>query len=323
MLIESSSGNIRILAPAKVNLFLEVLGKRPDGFHEIETVLCPIALFDRLTLEPTEKPQIELQVVLPSEAGSNQVLSGASTGDPAWQIPSDSANLVWRAVAEVQKRLGVRHGCRIRLEKTIPAAAGLGGGSSDAAAAVCAGMLAWDQWNRPLATEICAALGSDIPFFLGDEQGFGLAAASGRGEKCTQIGACPNLDFVLTHPPVGCSTADVYRAFAPLARTRQFQEIIKACENGQIPKIGAELFNALQSPAARLTDWIERQLRLFTDCGVEHSLMSGSGSSCFALVGDQSITDHIKDRASAIGLKRVYTAKAWHGASIEQQVAPS
>ncbi|MCA9132819.1 MAG: 4-(cytidine 5'-diphospho)-2-C-methyl-D-erythritol kinase [Planctomycetales bacterium] len=315
MLIERQADWVRIEAPAKINLFLEVLGKRPDGFHEVETLLCPISLFDTLQLRPTEDPAIRLHVRTP--AASDAPLGD---GDLAWQVPSDERNLVRRAVRLVQQHLGESRGCELLLEKRIPAAAGLGGGSSDAAAAVVASLLAWGQWDRPLATQICATLGSDVPFFLGAPQGIGLALARGRGERCQPLSLRPELSFVVTHPPVGCPTAAVFREFVAVGKVRQFQDFVVACETGQLQKIGAALFNALQSPASRLTDWIERQLHLFADCGANHGLMCGSGSSCFALIEEPEVADRIRQAAEATGLTRIYSVRAWYGNSIEQQL---
>lgn len=172
----SSETTLFIVRTAKLNLFLEVLGKRPDGYHEIETLMCPISLCDELEFRFRDDPRIHLQLELPSTAGT--------TDDPAWQIPADDRNLVVRSIQSVQAAMGVGGGCTIHLKKRIPAAAGLGGGSSDAAAAIVAAMLAWGQWDRNLATSIANSLGSDIGFFLGDTTQVGMALATGRGEKC-------------------------------------------------------------------------------------------------------------------------------------------
>lgn len=138
---------------------------------------------------------------------------------------------------QVQRVLGTQLGCRIELTKSIPAAAGLGGGSSNAAAAVVASLLAWDKWDRKLAHQICSEIGSDIPFFLGDERQIGLAVATGRGEQCQLLAARPPLDLLLTHPPVGCSTGQVYLGYANTANKRTVNKIVAACESGEPKKI--------------------------------------------------------------------------------------
>lgn len=316
MLISRSSKRIQIQTPAKVNLFLEVLGKRSDGFHEVETVMCPISIFDQVHLEPTVAPAIEFELVLPRSDSSD-------SADPAWDIPTDASNLVVRAAMQVQAMLGTTQGCRIRLEKFIPSAAGLGGGSSDAAAVVTACLLAWSRWDRHLATKICEEIGSDVPFFLGSDMHSGIALATGRGETCSVIASQPELHMVVTHPPAGCSTKAVYQGFSKAETTRNSQTILAACETGQFQKIGAELFNALQFSAENHTSWIARQLQLLHDCGAPYALMSGSGSSCFAVVESSMAASLLRQRVESqgisTGLSRVYEARAWYSDSIESQ----
>ncbi|MEZ6135660.1 MAG: hypothetical protein R3C53_12190 [Pirellulaceae bacterium] len=381
MRIARTSTGIEILAPAKVNLFLEVLGRRPDGYHEVETVMCPISLCDRLTFEPADTDEITFQLDLPAESRSPHP---SRSTDPAWDIPGGAGNLVLRAAHLVRDRLrtrpledtapprgdhlrtqhfhggtdrsGTQHfdgedsrpdgmlcprgargagevpegvlcpgpvrrlGGHIRLEKAIPAGAGLGGGSSDAAAVVTACLLAWHRWDRKLATNVCAELGSDIPFFLGDKAGVGMAIATGRGEKCELIDARPAFELVVTHPPEGCATQTIYQRFVKMGRTRNSREIIAGCETGQVSKIGAALFNALQSSAAEVTEWIDKQLLLFSQCGARYALMSGSGSSCFALIEDgHDFEEQVRTVAGLSGITRVYRSQAWYTPSIEAQ----
>ena len=322
MLIHRSSDTIHIAAPAKVNLFLEVLGKRPDGYHEVQTVLCPVSLFDQLTFESRAGGAIEFHVRFPWVAAPGTDGRRPPAGhDPAWDVPTDHRNLVVRAVRQVQQAVGTTQGCRIELTKNIPAAAGLGGGSSDTAAAVVASLLAWHRWDRQLALEICAAMGSDVPFFLGDETHFGLAAATGRGERCQLLPAEPPLDLLITHPPVGCSTSQVYLNYADGAPKRDFAKFVAACEAGDPKKIGAGLFNALQFAASQMTEWIDRQLQVYATCGAAHAILSGSGSSCFAVVDEPGCEARVRLAAAACGLPRVYRAQAWYGHSIEHQDA--
>lgn len=320
---------VQIRAPAKLNLYLDVLGKRPDGYHEIETLMCPISLYDQVTVWPTSQSEIvfNLEVDDPGTRHANSE-TRSEIDDPAWQIPVDSSNLVYRAAELIQQGIGTKLGCEIHLKKRIPAAAGLGGGSSDAAATAVACQLAWGQWDRDLAESVCAALGSDIPFFLGDPQGIGMAWATGRGENCQLLYAKPALEFLVTHPPAGCSTRDVYANFHQLGGPRGGKKIIEACKAGQTQKIGAELFNALQSSASSSSMWVERQLKLLSDNGQRFVLMTGSGSSCFALLAEpmekqevESIVQNISSRAWQAGIRRVYHASAWYAESIERQLS--
>lgn len=307
---------IRIQAPAKINLFLEILGKREDGFHEIETVMAPIQLFDILTVKRVDQSAIKLEVETPDESAASR-----SAGDAAWSIPADDNNLVVRSAKAVKEATGCPLGFEIRLQKTVPAAAGLGGGSSDSAATVVACMLLARSWNRATANEICASLGSDIPFFLGSESGIGLMLSKGRGEICTPLDVRPSFSLLLSHPSEGCSTAQIYQQFQLLQTVRGSEKIISACEAGQVPKIGAELFNALQSAASDLNPWIGKQLDLFSSFGLSLSLMSGSGSSCFALAWPDEVNfAEIREQALRSGIPRIYHTSPWYAPSIEQQV---
>jgi 4-diphosphocytidyl-2-C-methyl-D-erythritol kinase len=313
MLIEVNGGLVTVLAPAKLNLFLEVLGKRADGFHEIDSLMCPISLCDTLELRSTATPEVSLELHLPA------VVSPIDN-DPAWDIPSDERNLAYRAVQRVRERLGVQLGCRIRLHKAIPAAAGLGGGSSDAAAAIVAAMIAWGNWDRELAAEVCAELGSDLNLFLGDENGIGLALAKGRGEQCELLACIPKLEFVVTHPPAGCATSAVYANHRKSGQTRQSLELVQACQHENVAQIGALLFNALETSAKSITPWIDKQLDFFRTFQFQYSAMTGSGSSCFALTTEPYTMADMRRAANVAGLSRVYAVKSWSQPSIEDQL---
>lgn len=319
---------VTVRAPAKLNLFLEVLGKRDDGFHEIETLMCPISLCDEVSVSRTETNDLRLSVEVADGHEHKNAASRKSSEeatDPAWQIPVGPNNLVLRAVELLRARLGTSHGAHIRLHKRIPAAAGMGGGSSDAAAVVVACLALWNNWDRQLATSVCSELGSDIPFFLGDEDHIGLAVGRGRGEQMTMLDATPELNFIVMHPPAGCSTKEIYGNFQKLAKPRSVEKIISACKTGQNQKIGAALFNALQSSASRSSKWIETQIKLLSDSGFEFVLMTGSGSSCFALLplsnASTSSVEEVVEHATRIGIDRVYSCSSWYTESIEQQLS--
>ena len=232
-----------------------------------------------------------------------------------------------RALEALRSELGSRAGCRVELEKNIPAAAGLGGGSSDAAAAIVAGLALWSQWDRQLALRVGARLGSDIPLFFGDERnGIGLAWVTGRGERIEMLSGRPPLHFVISHPPVGSSTAEVYKLWRSNSGHRSSEGMLAACSHGAagdvdgLNRIEKWLFNALQFPASQLTDWIDRQLACFARLGKPSALMSGSGSACFSLVGSPDEGQEIVEELIAFGLPRAYAAQAWYAPSIEQQL---
>lgn len=339
MLIEMFGRGLAVRAPAKVNLFLEVLGKRADGYHEIDSIICPVSLQDELKFESNDSGRIEFCISTDSAQTRDdaQGAVGSHAQDPAWKIPSDASNLVVRALVAVQRELGTTAGCRVELLKRVPAAAGLGGGSSDAAAAIVAGLALWAQWDRVLAVRIASELGSDIPLFLGDERnGIGLARATRRGEQVEIISPRPALCFVISHPPVGSSTAEVYKLWRSTGERRSSEGMLAACSwndarvaSGELDatnkldaarKIEESLFNALQSPSSQLTDWIARQLQYFAELNRPQAIMSGSGSACFALVESPTEGHEMVKKLIALGLPRAYVAHAWYAPPIEQQL---
>ncbi|GIW99902.1 MAG: 4-diphosphocytidyl-2-C-methyl-D-erythritol kinase [Pirellulaceae bacterium] len=304
-----------IRTPAKLNLFLAVGAPRPDGFHELESLLLPIDLCDRLVIEPTAGPGIELDLVVPTTTIDRQ------RWDAAWRrVPRDDSNLVVQAARQVQARCRVKQGCRIKLIKEIPAMAGLGGGSSDAAAAVVGTMAAWNVWDRALATDICQQLGSDVPFFLGSPQGVQWAWATGRGEKIDVWPIpMPRLQFCVTALPSGLATREVYAAYHPVAQPVDRQAIWTACESGEAAKIGAALRNDLQSSARQLHSGVAFQLALFHDAGIRFALMSGSGTSCFGILENERQRTRLHELAAQHDVIS-YDVSAWRTSSVEDQL---
>ena len=171
MQIHREAVEIVIQTPAKLNLFFEVLGKRGDGYHEIETLMCPIDWYDTCALKKRRVQSWNWN------AGGVQWPAVAAVFE---EVPHDGRNLVWRAVDLVRRRTGTKQGARLRLIKRIPTAAGLGGGSSDAAAALAAANLGWSLGlSQAELSALAAELGSDVPFFLYR----GAAVCRGRGER--------------------------------------------------------------------------------------------------------------------------------------------
>jgi len=268
-------------APAKLNLFLEITGRRGDGFHELESLMVPIRLADTLTLAATSAGVDGQSGDIRLEAHSCFPLR--STQQSA-ALPTDANNLVVRALRLLQQRSDCRFGASVALAKRIPVAAGLGGGSSDAAAALRLANRAWrlDWPVEPLA-ELAAELGSDVPFFLSN----GPAVCRGRGERVEPVRGLPALHFVIVKPPVDLSTSDVYRAHdarpesalgarrldAPLA------ELASARWNG----VGHWLHNRLQAAAASLTPWVHRIRSVFDEFDFVGHQLSGSGSAYFGV----------------------------------------
>ena len=187
-LSKRSRGSVEVVlrTSAKVNLALEVLGKRGDGYHEIATVLQAVDLSDRLKLETADTLSLH-------------------TDDP--DLPTDDGNLVMRAARLLQKAAGIEAGARIQLAKRIPVAAGLGGGSSDAAATLWGLSRLWRLgWPKARLQELAVELGMDVPFFLGS----GRAVARGRGERLAALPGGGGYALVLVNPRVPLSTREVY-----------------------------------------------------------------------------------------------------------------
>ena len=245
-------------APAKVNLTLRVLWRRDDGFHEIETLMAPITLADRLEISLRTDQSIRL-----------------TCSDPS--VPSDASNLGHRAAAAFAKHTGMKFGVDIHIEKSIPHGAGLGGGSSDAAAMLVA-------LDRLLATKmrteelerIAATLGSDIPFFIRSQP----AICRGRGEIIEPFEGLSPADILLVKPPFPIPTPWAYQAWANSEKTSAtFQQF-----HGSI-----SLVNDLEAPVFSkylLLPVLKSALRAHP--GVSAAMMSGSGSTIFAILRDSA-----------------------------------
>ena len=284
-------GLLQKKSPCKVNLLLNILGKRPDGFHELETIMQPVNLCDQLTFE-LRGSGIEL-----------------SCSDPA--LPVDSRNLVHRAAAGFLQAAGLRDGARIHLEKKIPLAAGLGGGSGNAATT----LLALNElFGRPLAPakldELAAALGSDAPFFLQDRP----ALATGRGEIIQPLENFPALRdraFLLIHPGFGISTPWAYQNLGrfPAALNGQpgrAQKLISLLQAGDGRAAGAAFYNSLEAPALEKYPVLALFQEFLRANGALAALMSGSGSTTFAVVENVAAGEALVEQ-----FKSKFGANAW------------
>lgn len=299
MWVKQTATALEVWAPAKLNLFLEIIEKRSDGFHELETLMAPVDLCDTLYFEETSAERIELSVHA-AFGRRNQHAVGEV-------LPEGSDNLVVRALRLLQERTGCGQGLRVRLVKRIPLAAGLAGGSSDAAAALQAANQIWQlNLDRPRLSSIAAELGSDIPFFLYR----GAAICRGRGEKIEPVFLPSALHFVVVRPPRGLSTAEVFGACRPAAAAQSVGPVVEAWSRGRIDLLGQRLHNRLQPYATDLCDDIERLEREFSKLDVLGHQMSGSGTSYFALCRNAR---HARRTAAQLSSQEgvdVYVAKA-------------
>jgi len=276
MRIRRLASSWEICAPAKLNLFLEILRKRDDGFHELQTLMCPIDVFDTLRLEDRPAPSGLGEIAC-------EVRSATSlNAGPA--VPADRTNTVVRALEALRQKAGVEHGAKVSLFKRIPAQAGLGGGSSDAAAALIAANFAWNLgYTRAQLMEVAATVGSDVPFFLAR----GWAWCRGRGEIVESVPPMPRLHIVVAHPGVGLSTPAVYKACTPAEaageRPRSAEPLLESLHAGRLSTLGQHLYNRLQPPAQQLVPQVGQLAADFGRLGLVAHQMSGSGTAYFGI----------------------------------------
>jgi 4-diphosphocytidyl-2-C-methyl-D-erythritol kinase len=300
MHIHRSAVELVIQAPAKLNLFFEVLAKRNDGYHEIETLICPIDLYDTLCFRDVSDDKLEFRCRCDSATGS-------PVGQGFLNIPLGGENLVVRAVELVRRRAGVRRGARLLLVKRIPAAAGLGGGSSDAAAALVAANLGWRLGrSRNELAAWAAELGSDVPFFLTRQP----AICRGRGERVEPVAGLGGLWFVVVYPPAGLSTAAVYGLCRPASQARQVQPLLDALRRGDLALAGRRLWNRLLPAAERLSPWVKRLQHEFHEQDCLGHGMSGSGSSYFGVYRHARHARRSARRLYAKGLGAVFAVRS-------------
>lgn len=280
-----------LLAAAKLNLSLAVLAKRPDGFHEIESLMVPVSLADTLHVRLRTDPGVGLRV---SYAGA---LARGPGRVLARDVPADATNLVVRAVELLAAEAGVTAALDIELVKRVPSGAGLGGGSSDAAAAMRAAAALWRlDWPPSRLAAIGARIGSDVPWFFHG----GAAIASGRGETVRSVGGLPDLSAVIACPATGLSTAAVYGRCVPDARRQgDAARLVAALTAGGLGAAEPFMTNALEAPARALSPEIDRLLEALADAGGFAPRLTGSGSACFTLTRTLAEAEAIAARLTA------------------------
>jgi len=267
-------------SPCKVNLLLNILSRRADGFHQLETVFQPVNVCDRLQF---------------ARSGSGIQLT---CSDPA--LPADGRNLVHRAASAFLNAIETKDGVRIHLEKRIPLAAGLGGGSGNAATA----LLGLNElFGHPLSPDklhaLAASLGSDVPFFLQDRP----ALATGRGEHIQPLTPFPALRgaaILLAYPGFGVSTAWAYQQLARFpealnGRPGRAQKLVSLLQSSDLKTAGAEFYNSLEAPALEKFPLLALYQEFLREHGATVALMSGSGSTTFALVQGQPAAEQLAE----------------------------
>jgi 4-diphosphocytidyl-2-C-methyl-D-erythritol kinase len=266
-------------AAAKVNLVLEVLGKREDGYHELVTVMQAVDLSDRLTLEEAEA--LELRTSAPG-------------------VPTDGRNLAMRAAVALREAAGVTRGARITLDKRIPVAAGLGGGSSDAASTLWALNRMWGiRWPVKRLQGLAERLGMDVPFFLGK----GRAMATGRGERLKPLPSAGGLALVLVNPNFPLSTKEVYQRVPAgwSAEDVGTRRMLEALRSRSARRVAAALTNNLETVVEPAVPAIGRMKAALLAAGALGAVMSGSGPTVFGVARSFDQAQAIRRRVSRAG----------------------
>ncbi len=268
-------------SPCKVNLLLNILGRRADGFHELETVMQPVNVCDELTFE---------------RAGSGLRLTCSHS-----ELPTDSKNLVHRAASAFLATAKISDGIRIHIQKNLPLAGGIGGGSANAAVTFTA---LNELFDMPLSSgqlhDLAATLGSDVPFFLHDQPAF----ATGRGEKVELLENFPALRgkaFFLVYPGFGISTPWSYQNLARFpgalhGRAGRATELIAKLQTGDLSAGAADFYNSLEAPAFDKFPVLSLYKNWLQENGAGVSLMSGSGSTTFAIAENLAAAERLAEK---------------------------
>ena len=278
---------IKLKAPAKVNVRLEITGKRPDGYHDIFSIFVPVELYDYLEIRTNNTGGIKFSTV------------GIS-------VPEDPTNLVYRAADSFFKKTSLRNrGIDIRLEKNIPVAAGLGGGSSDAAST----LLALNKMNEfPLKKdelhEIALKLGADVPFFLDAVP----SIVTGIGEILEPISNWPELWYLIITPQIEISTAWVYRNYKMELTSNEYDYIRKTLKNDDVI-ISSILKNDLEKVTSASFPIISALKRKIMGAGAEGAIMSGSGPSVFGIFLSREKAVSARDLLMSDDLRHISVVK--------------
>lgn len=255
-------------APAKINLAIDVLFKRPDGYHEVNLIMQSISLCDVIELKTIDEDKI----IVTTDSES---------------VPNGSKNIVYEAAELIKDKYNIKTGVKIEIEKNIPVAAGLGGGSTDAAAVIKLLNKAWKLGlSKKDLLSIGRMIGADVPFCI---EG-GTTFAEGLGEKLTPLNPIPDCFILLANPDVNISTKKVYESLDinKIDKRPDISGIIDAMDKGQLEKLAAKLCNVLEGVTIDICPLIRTIKKNFIEYGAIGSSMSGSGPTVFGIFDDQS-----------------------------------
>lgn len=338
---------ICLRTPAKLNLFLELIGKRADGFHDLETVMVSVSCYDTLSLRLSPRMPAGASMSggssvrlrsrwRPSEAYWRRTL-GDRGAEPLLTIADDDRNLIHRAISRVCQDYSLAVTVDVQVNKRIPAGAGMGGGSSDAAAAIqglamLAGLTTSEDGRRLM--EIAAELGSDIPFFLrpwatacgsgsgsGSDQGDPRAAEAaigrGRGERLEPLTLPSTRWFVVVYPPLAISTAAVYENCRIDSSPQPVERWVAQLTAPDRDALHCRLLNRLLEPASEIAPEVGRLLSLLSDSCQVPAMMTGSGSACFVVCRDRSAAAAAAERVR----RRLAERRDWGHVMVLRSVA--
>ena len=292
-----SDNAVTLDCPAKLNVFLEVLGKRPDGYHELETVMLRTQFSDQLTARPTLSPELTLRF---SDATAPQNRSG---------VPLDESNLILKAAATVRKKMAIDCGAEFILHKRIPPESGLAGGSSNAATALLLCRQIWQPGSGAPSLssadlhEIAAGLGSDINFLL---RGVPAAICRGRGELIEPIALARKFFFVAVRPKSGNSTASIFRATMLPAQCHNSSAVVSVLAGQGSQHLQDVVFNRLTSAGKKTNHEMAALMTRLGKLARRPVFMSGSGSTVFVIADSRNEAAQIQSQ-----VKQTFHMTAW------------
>ena len=297
------TGSVTVRVPGKVNLFLGVGDRRPDGYHELTTVFHAVSLVDEVTVRNAD------------------VLSLQTVGEGAAELPADNRNLAWRAAELMAEHVGRAPDVEIIIDKSIPVAGGMAGGSADAAAVLVAMNTLWELGvpRRDLHA-LAAELGSDVPFALHG----GTALGTGRGEELATVLARSTFHWALAFGAGGLSTASVYgeidrlRKAGEPPRVDDPEPLLGALAGGDPRELAPLLGNDLQPAALSLDPGLRRTLRAGAEAGALAGIVSGSGPTCAFLCDSAAAALDVGTELAGAGVCRTVRVASGpvHGARV-------
>lgn len=280
-----------VKAPAKINLALDVLSKRPDGYHDVAMIMQTVALYDTISVRSG--------------------FEGIKLTSDSSKIPIDETNIAYKAAHYLSTKYNVKRGAHIHIEKRIPVAAGLAGGSTDAAAVLKLLNKAWDlKLSKVELMDAGKKLGSDVPFCI---QG-GTCLAEGLGEKLTVIKSMPDCYILLAKPNISVSTQEVYQNLNlnEIEERPNIPAILQAIENQDIMGISNSMVNVLETVTTKMHPIIVELKQKLMENGAIGSIMSGSGPTVFGVFEDMATAYGAYDNIKTL-VNEIFVVKTFDG----------